>query len=233
MNILLAARDTTASLLTFMCYFLAIHPGVLKRLREEILTLRSGESPSYEDIRSLKYLRACLNETLRLFPPVPSNERASVKTTTLPRASPLEKPFYMPGPHTTISYVPLLMHRRKDLWGEDADDFLPERWLDEKRVQELTKDPFRFLPFNAGPRICLGQNFAYNQASFVMVKLLQNFDTFDLRQKQDAPEGAIPPESWKNLTGRAAYEQVWPRNVVTLYAKGGLWIYMGMSRSQE
>ncbi|KAF8340601.1 cytochrome P450 [Cantharellus anzutake] len=234
MNILVAARDTTASLLTFMCYFLAIHPEVLKRLREEILTLVApGESPSYEDIRSLKYLRACLNETLRLFPPAPNNERASVKATTLPRASPLEKPYYMPGPHTTIIYTFLLMHRRKDLWGEDADDFLPDRWLDEKRVQELNKDSFRFLPFNAGPRVCLGKDFAYNQASFVMVKLLQNFDTFELRQKQDAPEGAVPPEFWKKSSGRAAYEQVWPRSAITVYAKGGVWIHMGMSRSRE
>ncbi len=52
-----------------------------------------------------------------------------------------------------------------------------------------------------------------------MVKLLQNFDTFELRQKQDAPEGSLPPASWKKTTGRAVYEQVWPRTAVTLYAK--------------
>ena len=63
----------------------------------------------------------------------------------------------MPGPNTDLCFFPLLMHRRKDLWGEDADDFNPERWLDEQRVMEFTQDPFRFLPFNAGPRICLGQ----------------------------------------------------------------------------
>ncbi len=160
-----------------MCYSLAVHPDVLKKLREEILALLPGGSP-YEDIRGLKYracilnimsfpilkslcnnasVRACLNETLRLFPPVPINERASVKATTLPRASPDEKPYYMPGPHSSVTYFPLLMQRRKDLWGEDADRFNPERWLNEQRVMELTKDPFKFLPFNAGPRICLGQ----------------------------------------------------------------------------
>ncbi len=52
-----------------------------------------------------------------------------------------------------------------------------------------------------------------------MVKLLQNFDTFELRQEQDAPEGSLPPASWKKTTGRAVYEQIWPRNAVTLYAK--------------
>jgi len=216
-----------------MCYSLAIYPDVLKKLRNEILTSLPSESPSYEDIRGLKYLRACFNETLRLFPPVPVNERASAKATTLPRASPHEKPYYMPGPHSPLTYFPLFMHKRKDLWGDDADDFDPERWLDQKRVMEVTKDPFKFLPFNAGPRICLGQNFAYNEASFVMVKLLQNFDTFELRQKQDAPEGSIPPAFWKNLKGRAAYEQIWPRAAVTMYSKGGVWIYMGMAKSQE
>ena len=52
-----------------------------------------------------------------------------------------------------------------------------------------------------------------------MVKLLQNFDSFELRQEQDAPEGSRPPAFWKNTKGRAAYEQIWPRVAVTLYAK--------------
>ena len=61
--------------------------------------------------------------------------------------------------------------------------------------------------------------FADHPRIVVMVKLLQTFDYFELRQEQDAPEGSVPPAFWKNLKGRAAYEQVWPRAAVTLYAK--------------
>ena len=52
-----------------------------------------------------------------------------------------------------------------------------------------------------------------------MVKLLQNFDTFELRQKQDAPYGSLPPAFWKETSGRAIFEQIWPRAAVTLNAK--------------
>lgn len=63
----------------------------------------------------------------------------------------------MPGPGIRLFYSPLIAQRRKDIWGEDAEDFVPERWMDPDRVKDLTADPFRFLPFNAGPRICPGQ----------------------------------------------------------------------------
>ena len=58
------------------------------------------------------------------------------------------------------------MQRRKDLWGDDAEDFQPERWIEAHRIKIIRDDPFKFLPFNAGPRVCLGQSFAYNEASF-------------------------------------------------------------------
>jgi cytochrome P450 len=90
----------------------------------------------------------------------------------------------MPGPHSTISYSPLLMHRRKDLWGEDADDFNPERWLDEQRVMELTKDPFKFLPFNAGPRICLGQVSIMVTASHCSIVLFYYSPEFCVQRSQ-------------------------------------------------
>lgn len=81
-------------------------------------------------------------------------------------AVPGSKPIYMPGPNITLVYSTLLMQRRKDLWGQDANSFVPERWIEKDRLANLTRDPFKFIPFNAGPRICVGQNFAYNEASF-------------------------------------------------------------------
>ncbi|KAG6329054.1 hypothetical protein ID866_10034 [Astraeus odoratus] len=99
LNILIAARDTTASTLTFLIYTLSQHPDVLQRLRAEILT-KVGHSrrPTYDDLRDMKYMRAVINEILRLYPPVPFNVRASVEATVWPGVNG-NPPIYIP-PHT-------------------------------------------------------------------------------------------------------------------------------------
>lgn len=94
-------------------------------------------------------VRAVLNETLRLFPPVPMNERATNHPVAVPTS---QGRFYISGPNTQILYLPVLMQRRTDLWGPDAENFDPERWLDE-RNRAFVADPMRFVPFDAGPRI--------------------------------------------------------------------------------
>ena len=109
----------------------------------------------------LHAVRACLDETLRLFAPIPGNIRASIRPCVLPvsgvNGQDDNNPFYMPGPDIPLFICPLLIHRRKDLWGEDAEDFVPDRWMDPDRAKDLAADPFRFFPFSAGPRICPGQ----------------------------------------------------------------------------
>ncbi|CAE7113403.1 unnamed protein product [Rhizoctonia solani] len=218
-NILLAARDTTTTLLTFATYLMTQHPQVLGRLREEIMThVGPDAAPTYDQLKGMKYLRAILNETLRLFPPVPINERAAVSACTIPTSF---GKYYVP-PGTRIMYSPLLMQRRRDLWGTDAWDFDPERWLDARHEGYL-KDPMRFVPFNAGPRICLGQQFAYNQASFVLVRVFQKYSALELAMDA-APAGSLPPVEWRGQDGRKGFERVWPKNAITLYAKGGMWV---------
>lgn len=105
-------------------------------------------------------MRAVLNETLRLFPPVPLNVRESRSgPIALPPSdssyagSPSSNtPLYMP-PNTTICYLPLLTQRNPELWGPDADTFDPERWLQPDRVSKIAANPAMFAPFSAGPRI--------------------------------------------------------------------------------
>ncbi|KAL5632233.1 hypothetical protein ACGC1H_000286 [Rhizoctonia solani] len=220
-NILLAARDTTASLLTFTTYLLSQHPEVLHRLRQEILEhVGPDAAPTYDHVKRMKYLRAILNETLRLFPSVPLNERATLTECAIPTGS---GRLYIP-PRTQVLYSPLLMQRRKDLWGPDAWEFDPGRWLDG-RNEGFIKDPMRFVPFNAGPRICLGQPFAYNEASFVLVRLFQKFSKLELAMDA-APAGSLPPREWQGVDGRKGFERVWVKNAITLYSKGGLWVRM-------
>ncbi|TFL02950.1 cytochrome P450 [Pterulicium gracile] len=224
-NLLVAARDTTSSLLTFVVYMLAEHPDVLRRLREEILDqVGPTNMPTYDDVRVMKFLRAVLNETLRFFAPVPFNIRTCKNATLWASKVPGEKPMFIPA-GTRIPYSVLIMHRREDLWGPDAGKWDPDRFIDE-RVERLTANPFIFLPFNAGPRICLGQQFAYNEASFFLVRLLQNFSEISLALDAVPPEHR-PRDEWKDGgEGFHSGQKVWARAHITMYASGGLWVNM-------
>ncbi|KAH7882561.1 cytochrome P450 [Phlebopus sp. FC_14] len=231
LNIMIAGRDTMATTLTFAIYFLSIHPDVLSRLREEIISkVGLTARPTFENIRELKYLRAVLNETLRLFPAVPFNLRESIKATTFPSPDPLQKPYYVPA-KTNVAYSVFLMHRRKDLWGPDAEEFDPDRFLDERLHKYLTPRPFIFLPFNAGPRICLGQQLAYNEMSFMLIRLLQNFTSISLAPDAQAP-GTLPPAVWAEASGRKSVEKVFPKMHLTMYAHGGLWVRMSEAEDE-
>ncbi|KAF8131053.1 cytochrome P450 [Boletus edulis] len=197
LNLLIAGRDTTAATLTFSVYMLSQHPDVLARLREELITkIGLSRRPTHDDMRELKYLRAFINEVLRLYPPVPFNTR-------------------------TV-YSVFLMHRRKDLWGPDADQFDPDRFLDERLHKYLTPNPFLFLPFNAGPRICLGQQFAYHEISYFLIRLLQSIDGVAL----DVGTQRLAPPEWAGAEGRKALEKVVLRFHLSMYVQDGLWVKM-------
>ncbi|GAM38721.1 hypothetical protein TCE0_033r09677 [Talaromyces pinophilus] len=175
LNILLAGRDTTASLLSSSFYYLARYPRVWQRLREEILATfppsESADSITIARLREVRYLKHFLNEVLRLLPPVPTNGRFAVRDTTLPVGGGPDgkSPVFVPK-GTRCLYSVTVMHRRKDLWGQDAEEFRPERW------EENGRHGWEYLPFNGGPRICLGQQYALTEASYVIVRLLQRFD---------------------------------------------------------
>ncbi|KAG7440390.1 cytochrome P450 monooxygenase pc-3 [Guyanagaster necrorhizus] len=226
-NILVAGRDTTASLLTFAVYMMSEHPEVATRLRSEILEKVGTKTPTFEDIRDMKYLRAFLNEILRLYPPVPMNSRMSKVTTTLPNKG--GAPYYIPD-GTRIIYSVFLMHRRTDLWGPDALEFDPDRFLDQRLHKYLTRNPFIFVPFNAGPRICLGQQFAYNEASYYLIRLLQTFSSFRLAPDAQPAEG-IPPKNWTKTPGTTkGRDKIMFGLHLTMYAKAGLWVRMEEAR---
>ncbi|KAJ7848078.1 cytochrome P450 [Mycena leptocephala] len=120
-----------------------------------------------------------------------------------------------------------VMHCRTDLWGPDALEFDPECFLDERLYKYLVPNLFMFMPFNAGQRICLGQQFAYHEASFFVVRLLQTFSSIAL-----APD-AQPPPSRKthDPVGWKAYEKIRPRSHFTMY--GGLWVTIDEAATAE
>ncbi|PWW76906.1 cytochrome P450 [Tuber magnatum] len=188
LNILLAGRDTTASLLSFTFWLLARHPHIYKKLREEILlafgTGRNGEGkhPSFSALKDLTYLRYVLNETLRLYPPVPLNGRSALRNTVLPRGGGEDglSPIFIPKGQR-VDYSCYALHRRKDLYGEDADTFRPERW------GEGIGRGWEFLPFNGGPRICLGQQYALTEASYTVTRILQKYARIEVAGTHTGP----------------------------------------------
>ncbi|KAJ7069859.1 cytochrome P450 [Mycena amicta] len=226
LNILLAGKDTTQWTTTVAVYFLAMYPQVTARLREEILKHigPTRRRPTYDDIRAMKFLRAVINETMRLYPAVPFNVRESVHATIWPSPDPTKKPIYIPAA-TQVPYSVFLMHRRKDLWGPDAEEFDPDRFLDGRLQKYLLKDAFKFLPFNAGPRVCLGQQFAYNEISFIIIRLLQNFSEVSLDTEAFRPD-ARPDPDWAALEGRKAMDKFRPKMHLTMYSEGGMWLKM-------
>ncbi|KAJ3889160.1 cytochrome P450 monooxygenase pc-1 [Lentinula edodes] len=231
LNILIAGRDTTAATLTFVIYFLSMYPETMDRLRKEILEkVGPSQRPTYDDIRDMKFLRAVINETLRLYPVVPFNVRECTHATTWPSPDPTQPPIYIPA-GAIVPWSVFMMHRRKDLWGPDAEVFDPDRFLDERLKKYLTPRPFIFLAFNAGPRICLGQQFAYNEMSFFLVRLIQNFTSFTHFPELCPPEfqyNSYPilsyPSEWKSFPGRKGIDKFFPKLTLTMYSGGGLWI---------
>lgn len=174
LNLLLAGRDTTSSLLGNVFFMLARHPEIYNKLAEEIRSMAptSDHMPSLDDLRAMKYLRGCINESLRLHPPIPRNSREALKDTTLPVGGGPDgndRIFVPQG--TQVGYQVFSMHRRTDVYGDDADSFVPDRWT-ERNI----RPGWAFLPFNGGPRICIGQQFALNLASYIICRMVQHIE---------------------------------------------------------
>ena len=185
LNMLLAGRDTTAGLLSWTFWLLARHPAVFNKLRMVILDnfgpYEQTDRISFSSLKSCAYLQYVLNEVLRLYPSVPMNSRRAAKDTTIPvgggkdGTSPV---FVKKGEE--VGYYVCVMHRMEEIWGPDANEFNPDRWTSRKHSWE-------YLPFNGGPRICLGQQYALTEAGYVIVRLLQRFDRMRLEDGFSAP----------------------------------------------
>lgn len=181
--VLLAGRDTTAATLSFCLFELSRHPDVVRKLRAEIRDRLgvgpSGKKPGYVDLKEMKFLNAVLNETMRFYPVVPFNVRYSLHDTTLPRGG---------GPDgaaavgvrgdTRIIYSTMLMQRSPEHYDPPGSpNYIdPAKWIPQRWMSGWQPKPWHFIPFNGGPRICIGQQFATIEMGYTVVRILQAFE---------------------------------------------------------
>ncbi len=164
MTIYAAGHETSANALSWSLYLLAQHPDILKRLREEIAQVLGDRSPSFEDLRNLQYTKQVIEESMRLYPPAWTVGReALVEDEIAGQAIPKKAILFM------SIYA---LHRHPDLW-ENPDQFDPDRF-----APDLAKERSRwhYLPFGAGPRMCIGNNFAMMEMQILLAMLVRQFD---------------------------------------------------------
>ncbi|RDL40435.1 uncharacterized protein BP5553_00414 [Venustampulla echinocandica] len=167
----IAGTDALSSMLTNLFFLIGRSPDIWSKLRKEVEFLE-GRPPTIKELKGLKYLQSCLNESLRLLPVLPNDSRIANEDTTLPVGGGADgkSPVFVPS-GAMVTFSIMALQRRKDLWGADAEDFRPERWEKEEE-----KASWKFVPFLKGPRICLGHELAINEAGYVLARMAQEFE---------------------------------------------------------
>ncbi|KAJ3103586.1 hypothetical protein HDU97_010006 [Phlyctochytrium planicorne] len=168
LNMILAGRDTTAQALSWAFWVLDTHPEIISKISQEVLSvLGEYRTPTYDEINQLKYTNAVFFEVLRLYPSVPIDVKVSLNADVLPGG--IEIPA-----NTEVNYAIYSMGRMESLWGPDCLEFKPERWIDANGNVKR-ESQYKWLAFNAGPRICLGQNMATVEAVMTLAALCPRF----------------------------------------------------------
>ncbi|CAD6211313.1 unnamed protein product [Miscanthus lutarioriparius] len=187
-----AGQETTATLLVWAMFLLAVHPEWQHKVREEVFREfcctsdgdGDGEVPHADVLAKLKLLYMVLLETSRLYPPIVYIQRRAASDAVLGDIK---------VPQGTVISIPIAMlHRDKQVWGADADEFNPMRF--EHGLTKAAKDPKALLAFSLGPRVCTGQSFGIVEVQVVMAMILRRF-SFSL-----SPEYVHKPKYLLSLT---------------------------------
>ncbi|GMF43779.1 unnamed protein product [Phytophthora fragariaefolia] len=172
-NFLIAGRDTTAQALSWFFFNISKNPRVETAIRNELTQKlpnleKNRVTPSMQDVSQLVYLEASLKETLRLHPSVPVEPKQTVENTTLSDGT------FIPA-GSAIGLATYAMGRMPQVWGPDAEEFKPERWIDPATGKLIPISSYKFASFNAGPRMCLGMSLAMLEMKLVVAGLLSQF----------------------------------------------------------
>ena len=160
---LLAGQETTSLALTWTWYLLSQHPGAQRRVEEEIDAVLAGRAPEYADLVNLPFTRMVVDEALRLYPPAWIFSRQAMADDQVggydvPRG-------------WIVFVVPWVLHRLPAIWG-DPERFNPDRFSPERSAE---RPKFTYLPFGAGPRQCIGNQFALIEAQLIVATLAQRY----------------------------------------------------------
>jgi cytochrome P450 len=160
---LLAGQETTSLALTWTWYLLSQHAAAQRRLGQEIDTVLNGRPPEYPDLVNLPYTRMVIDEAMRLYPPAWGFSRQALADDDLGG-------FHLPRGWLAF-VIPYVLHRLPAFWP-DPDAFDPERFLPERTAG---RPKFVYLPFGAGPRQCIGNQFALIEAHLIVATLAQQY----------------------------------------------------------
>mgnify|MGYP005813879243 CR=1 FL=1 len=164
LTLMLAGYETTASALTWTWYLLAGHPWAAGRVRAEVRDALQGRPPRYADMEHLPYTRMVFSESLRLFPPAWTLGRRALGEDEIGG--------YYVAPNTVLAVCIYSLHRHPAFWP-DPDRFDPERFSPENSAG---RHKFAYVPFGAGPRQCIGNNFGLMEACLVIASIAQRFE---------------------------------------------------------
>lgn len=169
MTLFLAGHETIATAMSWTWRVLQEHPHAAARVRAEARELLDGRSPGFDELPRLAYTGQVIDECMRLYPPVWMVERQALAEDQL-------GPWRIP-PGTIVGVSPWVMHRHPGLW-DDPLRFRPERFAPE---QAESRPKHAFLPFGAGPRICIGNHFALMEAKIILATIIQRYDVEVIR----------------------------------------------------
>nr|QNS29974.1 cytochrome P450 [Nothapodytes nimmoniana] len=176
LSLLVAGHETTGSVLTWTSYLLSKDPSSLSKAQEEVDRVLQGRPPNYDDIKDLKFLTRCINESMRLYPHPPVLIRRAQVADLLPGNYKVNA-----GQDVMISVYNI--HHSSQIWDR-AEEFVPERFDLEGPVPNETNTDFRFIPFSGGPRKCVGDQFALLEAIVSLAVVLQHI-SFELVPDQN------------------------------------------------
>ncbi|ORY02372.1 cytochrome P450 [Clohesyomyces aquaticus] len=166
---LIAGHETTSGLLSFVFFYLLKNPEAYHKAQQEVDDVIGKGAINVEHLSKLPYINAVLREVLRLSPTAPVISLHAKEDTTLGGKYPVTK-------DTPIVALFSKIHRDPTVWGEDAEDFKPERMLDAEFDRVNKEFPNCWKPFGNGMRGCIGRPFAWQEALLVTAMLLQNFN---------------------------------------------------------
>ncbi|KAI7724554.1 hypothetical protein M8C21_003316, partial [Ambrosia artemisiifolia] len=183
LSMLVAGHETTGSVLTWTAYLLSKDPSSLMKAQEEVDRVLRGRRPTYEDIKNLKFITRCINESMRLYPHPPVLIRRAIVADELPGN-------YKVNPGQDIMISVYNIHHSSKVW-ERAEEFIPERFGLDGPVPNESNTDYKFIPFSGGPRKCVGDQFAMLEAIVALAIFLQNME-FELvpNQKINMTTGA-------------------------------------------